>query len=355
MHDQILGLLGRYMPAAMRPSGGSNVLTKCPFHKGGQETKPSFSINLEKGVWQCFTCHESGTLPRLLKLLEVPKATIASEMLVIKPHLDARREIYEATKANSFRDKTPFETQTVLPEEILGVYDLPPQKLIDDGFDPKLLRSLDIGYDRNNERIMYPLRDIKGDLAGFSGGATKTGQWPKYKVYQGGRIDLEGRRIKGDFGDWFDARFPGYTCENHRMLWHYDAVQPRTLKMSDGADTIYLVEGFKACLWMIQNGYQNTVALMGSYISDTQQSLLHPFGGTIILCLDNDDAGRAATLEVGGRLWGPMHGKVRVMQYPPGDPDGQPDDYEGYLLQEMVGTSASFMQHYNATRRKECP
>jgi DNA primase len=113
--------------------------------------------------------------------------------------------------------------------------------------------------------------------------------------------------------------------------------------MSDQDDTVYIVEGFKACLWMIQAGFKNTVAAMGSYLSERQQRLIHRLGGNVVLCFDNDEAGRRATQQVGNLLWRPMYGRVKVLRYPAHHNKTQPDDYPLEQLREMVLSSTQFV------------
>jgi DNA primase len=333
----------------MRPSGGNNILTKCPFHKGGQERTPSFSVDVVRGLFHCFTCHEAGTLPRLLRLLNVPRSMIDIELKSIRPYLDQERENYQLQKKHHFTNADPFRAEYVLPEEILGVYEWCPVKLLEDGFSEELLRKMEIGYDRRQNRIMYPLRDMYGNLAGFAGGATVKGTMPKYKVYEGRRRDLNGRLVPGDFGDWFDERFPDYSIKNHDFLWNFDQVLPRIIH--DNNAELYVVEGFKACLWMIQSGFTNTVALMGSYISDRQQYMLHRLGCTVTLFLDNDQPGRRATFNVGDILWRPMYGRVKVMPYPQEDQDTQPDDYECEAIKTLASRSVPFAEYVNMIKR----
>lgn len=363
MQDQVLGLLRKYLPGPIKPSGGSNVLTKCPFHKEGTERKPSFSVNVSQGIFHCFTCHESGNIKLLLEMLKVPQTVIEAETKLIQPMLDSNRQLYQLQKANAFVNQDPFEADYKLPESLLGVYARCPLKLYNDGFDQKLLESMDIGYDKDNHRIMYPLRDLYGNLAGFSGGATEwttTSVEQKYKVYQGRRKDLKGRWIPSDFGSWFDDRYPDYRCENHDFLWNFNRVYPNLIALSDPSATIYVVEGFKACLWMLQAGFKNTVALMGSYISDRQQQLLHRLGCTVALFLDNDRAGRKATFNVGNLLWIPMYGKIKVVPYPWEDVQAsiddsqnntQPDDYELDAVRELTERSQTFVEYVNSQRK----
>lgn len=66
-------------------------------------------------------------------------------------------------------------------------------------------------------------------------------------------------------------------------------------------DTAVVVEGFFGVLWLWQNGYQNTVGLMGSTISDVQLRMLKRFR-YVILMLDGDKAGREATDVIAAKI-----------------------------------------------------
>ena len=354
MRDHILALLRKHLPATLRPSGQSNVLTKCPFHKGGEERKPSFSINIDLGVFNCFTCHKTGTIRTLMRDLNLPRSTIDSELAVIQPAMERQAQLNKFMKEHAFSNRDPFLAEYILPESLLGVYDWCPQILVDQGFDVGVLKKLDVGYDKRNNRITYPIRDLYGNLAGFSGGVTPWSdqQFPKYKVYEGRRKGFNGKWISSDFGEWFDEKHPDYHFENHDFLWNYDVVFAAVIAAADANTRVYVVEGFKACLWMIQNGFENTVALMGSYISDRQQQMLHRLGCTAVLCLDNDTAGRNATLRIGDLLWRPLYGRVLVMQYPQDaeEEESQPDDYEPWLLKEMERSSKPYLSYINSRR-----
>ena len=352
MHEQILALTGRYL-GQLRPTGANQYSTKCPFHKGGEERKPSFSVNTNTGLWHCFTCHKAGNIRALLKELSVPAQTIDAELAVLQPMLQRQREMWNIQKENMFSDRDPFQSDYTLPEAILGIFDFMPLQLVNDGFDPELLHRLEVGYDRNNNRIMYPLRDIHGNLAGFAGGITHlTKQYrdQKYRVYEGRRQDSNHRWIGSDYGPWFDGQFPNYRISNHDFLWNGDKVYPRVQAMSDSSATVYIVEGYKACMWMLQCGFENTVALMGTSISDRQQQLLHRLGCNVVLFLDNDDPGMYATDRIGNLLWKPMYGRIQVVPYPEEDEHTQPDDYEIEAVQTLVSLKKSFTEHLNSTR-----
>lgn len=359
MREHIQALLQRHLPGTLRQGASGNALTKCPFHKEGQERRPSFSVNPDLGVFHCFTCHVAGDVRYLLKLLGLPRSQIDQELVVIQPLLDENRRKAEFEKQHFFTNSDPFQAQTTLPEALLGVYEWCPTMLLEQGFDMNLLRDMEVGYDKRNQRITYPLRDMYGSLAGISGGRTLPTQEPKYKVYQGGYTDPKYGKVTGDFGEWFDEQFPGFKCENHDLIWNWDRVWPRVSQSVSGQDdTVFVVEGFKACLWMIQSGYINTVALMGSYVSETQQRMIHRLGGNVMLLLDNDAPGRKATQRIGRLLWRQLHGRLKVVPYPLEDvqssihdeADSQPDDYEAQGLHEMVAASLPFHVYISQQR-----
>lgn len=362
--NAVLEVVSRYIPGPFKRSGDNNVLTRCPFHKEGQEKRPSFSINTEKGVYHCFTggCPAgSGSIKKLLELLNLPQNKVQEHMSAIQPFIQNSQRTHALQKVKAFKNIDPFKAEYPLTSAIQGVYDFCPVSLLEKGFDQNLLKEMGVGYDVKNNRIMYPIHDMYGSLAGYSGGATKYTTeytWQKYRVYSGSFRDSSGKPVSGDYGDWFDQWFSDeyevpsteYRVRNHHYLWNFHRVWERRVADPYSVPDIYVVEGFKACLWMMQSGYPNTVALMGSSISDRQQQLLQKTGCAIVLCLDNDEAGRSGTVKVGKSLYQSVHGRLAVVQYPEGDDNTQPDDYASEQLRTMVGSSLKFNDHLTKLR-----
>ena len=141
-----------------------------------------------------------------------------------------------------------------------------------------------------------------------------------------------------------------HPARGHAAFAFHD-VHPRLQAMSDPDASVFLVEGFKACSWMLQCGYRDTVALMGSYLSDRQRQMLERLGVTVYLFLDNDDAGRKATYRVGNLLKNAMHWKVRIVPYPPGHFKTQPDYYPPDWINWMVSNSQTLIEHLANSRR----
>jgi len=335
MRSHILSLVERYLGRG-HFSGEENVSLRCPFHKGGEETRPSFSINVTNGVWQCFSGCGSGSLPKLLKALGLSPQEIDSELKDVRADLEAARAALAWKKRERWTAQDPFLAPTILPESLLKPYELMPTRLIEAGFDHRWLQWMDIGFDRTNNRITYPIRDIYGNLAGISGGAAFSYQQPKYDVYQGRHEDpMTGRMIGSHYGPWFDERFPDYKFNNKNYLWNFDSVYSR-LFFSSQVETLIIVEGFKACLWMLQNGWANTVALMGSSLSEVQRNLLHRVRANIILFLDNNDAGRKGSDRIGRAVQSFQPG-VLIARYPDdAEEEFQPDDLEAVELASAI-------------------
>jgi DNA primase len=338
--SEVLELFRRNLPGRLRQGAGGNYLTTCPFHKDGHEGTPSFSVNAEKGVWHCFTggCPSGGGggIGKMLEMLGKPRSAVEAELAVVRPVLEQAERIGKSRILNfNAANPDPFAADFVLPEACLGVYLRRPEALLARGFDEGVLFRAGVGVDPESGRTTYPVRDVHGALAGVVGGAAGPHHEPKYLVY--------GRK---EFGEWVGELYPVYECKKGRFLWN---LSPGGV----GYKSIIVVEGYKACLWLVQNGFPNTVALMGSAISEEQQRLLHRTGASVVLFLDNDRAGRGATLRVGELLWAPMYGKVTVAQYPARCAGGeQPDDLGPGDVARALSGAVQYTQHLRSEVEK---
>ena len=307
-------VVDKHIPKA-RLVGDGEYSAPCPFH---EDSSPSFFINRKTGLWICHAGCGSGSLPYLLRMLGYRRGQVDKALAPIAEDLKSGARTRK-TRLRSPRN--PFIAAYPLPEAHLGAYDVrePVHELADAGFSPEILKDYDIGFDRVNDRITFPVRDLYGTLAGISGRATLRGQKPKYKFYAS---ELE-------------SVYPGYTFERQRHLWNADRIYP-TLYFSEAPEEeeILVVEGFKACLWLVQSGFSNVVATLGSSLSRTQAALLHRMGCRITLFMDNDDPGRSKTQTALTQLWGAIS-DIREVEYP--YPSfAQPDDFDAEELHELI-------------------
>ena len=155
---------------------GNNIQTNCPFHKEGQERKPSFGINKNTGECHCFGCGWSGTLSEMIsncfgkddfgaygnKWLIRNFLSVAVES---RPDIDVdfcrRKKITSETKKyiseqelDSYRYIHPYMYKRKLTDEIIDLFD--------------------IGYDKIAECITFPNRDINGNCLFIARRSVKT-------------------------------------------------------------------------------------------------------------------------------------------------------------------------------------
>lgn len=320
--SNITELIEKYITPHWRHSGNNNIGIKCPFHKGGNEKRESFFINTLNGLYYCHTCHIGGSVPRLLNDLGVAKHIVDIETSDLRDSFE-----YESKKRAIVKEAKylgdPYKANPILSETILLNYKIIPQPLIDLGFNSNWLNFMEIGVDFSNSRIIYPIRDIYGNLAGVSGGRIFEDQIPKYRVYSGGYKEIHtGVYIPSPYGAWFDTQYPDYNFKKSNYIWNLDRVYGRIFH-SKQREELYIVEGFKACLWMLQHGYKNTVALMGSTLTEKQFDLLTRLNLDITLFLDNDDAGKDCTSYIIPQLIKIC--KIYIVDYP--ENKKQPDDF----------------------------
>jgi DNA primase len=294
-------IYGGYV-AGLRQGSGSNLTGFCPIHGEipGKST-PSFSVNVETGLWNCFAGCGGGNLTTFLKAVGEDRTKSA-------------RIVERSRQAVQPRVKKKQVGPVFLPEKLLGVFDWCPSDLLADGFEERVLFENDVGYDRELNRVTYPIRDRMGRLVGIVGRQSVPG-FGKYKVYT---TELRRYGIEVD------------TFHKGDHLWRADKVF-KDLRHS--REPVYVVEGFKAALWFCQAGLTNVVALMGSHMTEAQQKMIEVMSPRVVLCLDNDRAGMKGMVDMSQKL-------QAVQVYVAALPEGihQPDDLLEEELRDLCGT-----------------
>jgi DNA primase len=124
-------------------------------------------------------------------------------------------------------------------------------------------------YDRFRHRIMFPIRDERGRMAGFGARIVNPEDVPKF--------------LNSPQTDLFDKG---------RILYGLD----RARKGIREQDQVVIVEGYLDVIALHQEGFTNAVSPMGTALTEHQLRLLKRFSRRMILALDADAAGDKATI-----------------------------------------------------------
>jgi DNA primase len=329
-------------------ASSSYVMIRCPFHGGGSEKTPSCSVSRERPVFYCHGCHESGHISRLFRHLGTPRElidTFLSEAGMTASTSAAKTSSKVGGKLITGVD--PFRGQFVLDDDVLDAYRLAPYALLDAGFRMTTLRHFEVGYDGENFRITFPLRNLYGELVGISGRTLleNDDSVPRYKIYA---KELISRK------DIFVP--PTYTMNavKEAILWHAHIIRP---VLQREGDTIIVTEGFRAAMWVWQAGHKNVVALVGSSLGEYHAEILATYAKNVILFLDNNEAGRRGTYYAAARV--EKKGLIpTVAKYP--DDRQQPDHLDPDEVTEALSGATTFREwrrenqdvQYEASQRR---
>lgn len=293
--EQVLehyGILDRFKRS------GDSLSGPCPIHKGTNPTQ--FRVSISKNIWNCFSeCkHGGNTLDFIAKMENVSihaAALLAIEWFHLDPETmagkseEAGGSKSEARKSDTAPKPKPVSKQPApVPEEVtsnkplkfrLDKLDGNHPYLTERGLTPETIAAYGLGYCAKGmmaERIAIPIRNPEGSIVAYVGRwvGEPTGDIPKYKFPQGFRKSME--------------------------LFNIDkAIQ------EPAEQPLVIVEGFFGCMRLSQHGCRKVVGLMGSSMSDAQESLIRSHtsrNSLIVLMLDEDEAGRAGREDVALRL-----------------------------------------------------
>jgi len=349
----IVEVISSYVPLQ---KSGRNYKALCPFHA---EKTPSFVVFPESQRWYCFgACNEGGDVFNFVMKQEGWDFRTALEELAhragveLRPRTPAQaqaeqeadrlrellataaqyyhhllRHATEAKAARAYIAGRGLTDETV--ERFLLGYSLPGwenarayltqrgytiEELLKAGL---LVQRDDDGstYDRFRDRIMIPIRDVKGRVIGFGARTLDPEGVPKY--------------LNSPQTPLFDKS---------RTLFGLDLARQAIHR----GDQAVIVEGYMDVMQAHQAGFTNVVAQMGTALTEQQLRQLQRYTNRLTLALDPDAAGVRATLrgvevarEVLEQEWEPVFdprglvgyegrlgAEIRILRLPRGqDPD----------------------------------
>jgi DNA primase len=313
---------------------GSRWMGLCPFH---DERTPSFSVNPEQKLFYCFGCGAKGDAIAFVRETEALDFPEAVELLAERhgvelereredPRAEERRQrrerllslldrttrfystyLWESEEARGARDYLAGRglSEEVLKDFRVGYAPSAWDRLVTgaqrDGFKLEELAATGLGqrgrgggfYDRFRGRIMFPLADARGRVLGFGARALRETQRPKYLNTSENEIYRKGRQLFG-----------------------LDTARAQASR----ARRVVVVEGYTDVLALHQAGLRESVAIMGTALTQEQLTELGRAvgsGGMVYLALDADRSGREAMLRA-ARGAQDQELELRVVELPEG-------------------------------------
>lgn len=141
----------------------NNIQTNCPFHKDGQEKKPSFGVSTVDGMCHCFGCGWKGTLPEMISnVFGKDDFGVFGGQWLIRNFVSIEVENRPELDLNFSRSKT-IEQQEFVSEATLSKYRLYHSYMYQRKLTDEVIELFDIGYDEESQCLTFPVRDINGN------------------------------------------------------------------------------------------------------------------------------------------------------------------------------------------------
>jgi DNA primase len=300
----VVEVVGRYVQLK---KGGANFMGLCPFHG---EKSPSFTVSPTKQFFHCFGCGKNGNAIGFLMdhagmtFIEAVK-DLAQQTGMTVPEddmspQDRAKAAEQKLKQNSLTDileKAGESYRQHLKNAPKAVAYLKGRGLSGQiakrfglGYAPEGWRSLasvfpdyddpllaesglvivneedDKRYDRFRDRVMFPIRNIKGECIGFGGRVMGDGT-PKYLNSPETPVFHKGRELYG----LFEAR-----------------------ESIHSAGYVLVTEGYMDVVALAQWGFPNAVATLGTACTPDHVQKLFRFTDSVVFSFDGDNAGRRA-------------------------------------------------------------
>jgi DNA primase len=291
----------------LRRVGTDELRGKCPLptHSSAR-SNDSFSVSFSRNAWSCQSASciaaRSGRLGGYVFdfVAEMERCSVREAALRLQ-HSLTENQIPHATSTN--KGPLPDTAENRPLSFSLRNIDHQHPYVASRGLSEDTARYFGVGYYNGSGflrgRVVIPIHNEHGELVAYSGRAIDQAQ-PKYRLPAGFR-------------------------KSHLLFNLHRAIR-------EGHRTLILVEGFFDTFKIYQAGHHNVAALMGSKLSDRQAELIETYFDQVILMLDADEAGKAATAAAGTALSSIL--SVQFVELAAGT---QPDELASEEINQLLG------------------
>jgi len=328
----IVDVIGRRVTLERK---GGGYWAKCPFHGSGEERTASFKVYEETGTYHCFGCKESGNAIHFLRKYDGLDFIEAVEMLASQvgmevPKQEAPIDTSNATKINNraaeifyeqLKSKDGINTVAYLKDRGISgetakffqlgystnkkptLYERLSKEFEEtDIKESGLFGNNDDGefYDRFRDRLMFPIRNIKGECIAF-----------------GGRL-IEDKNNQAKYLNSPETK----TYKKKYELYGLFEIR----QLNKRPDSIFIVEGYMDVIGLFQHDVKNAVASSGTAFTQEQLRKILSYTNTIHIVFDGDEAGHKASWRAVENALPLLREDTRI-SFIFLDPDEDPDSY----------------------------
>jgi len=290
----------------------------CPFH---HERTASFTVSPHKEIFYCFGCHVTGDIISFIAKVEHCSPLEAARYLaecynIALPNVMEKESDYTATHQNKNvyftlcsivanwaydnlqKNTTLIEylrqrgfTLDIIKHFCIGYFpggslsikqfldhmrtkNILAQDLIEANV---IIQGKGSLYSPFEERILFPIKDSLGRFCGF-----------------GGRIF----KHHDDRPKYYNSKENEFFTKGS-LLFGLDSAK----KSMQERNTVFLVEGYTDCMAMVQHGFSNTVATLGTACTPQHLKTLSRYVQRIYVLYDNDKAGQQAIIRLAQLCW----------------------------------------------------
>lgn len=351
---------------------GTNYTASCPFH---EDRNPSFSVHPGKQIYKCFSCGRGGNVFSFLQEIEgisfveaVRKAAELSSIALDERFFNQRNDVkhqqqhllmdlhqkvadfYHYYLMNTVNGEEAYrylidrgmEKQTM---ETYGLGLAPEQSeiivqyLLESGFNREQLVQSGIFYqneqgeliDRFRTRIIFPLRNDKGQVVAFSGRVFVEQQTDKKQAKYLNSPETE-------------------IFHKASLVFNLDLARQKIRQR----DQVIICEGYMDVIALHQAGFEHAVATMGTSLTERHLSHLAKLAQEFVFIFDGDEAGQKATLRAFELAQTIPNLRLKSVTIPNKmDPDDWIRQKGRDSFQQLINQAISSYDFYQTTLRKQ--
>jgi len=344
---------------------GGRYKAKCPFHGDGNEKTPSFVVYEETGSYHCFACKASGNAIHFLREydgidfmesvellashvgMEVPKQEKSVDLSdAININTKATEIFKEQLKSNPGKETIEYLKKRGISGETAKFFELgysmersPTLYSIlsrdyneKDLTDSGLFGSNDNGdmYDRFRDRLMFPIRNIKGEHIAF-----------------GGRLisdkDNQAKYLNSPETKTYKKKYELYGLYEARLI-------------EKRPESLFLVEGYMDVIGLHEHGIKNAVASSGTAFTQEQLRKILSYTNNIYIVFDGDEAGQKASWRAVENALSLLREDIRIsfiFLKPGDDPDSFIKEKGKDAFLKLANEATSFSDYFISTIKKQ--